>query len=449
MKKNIITIALVVSSILAGVYFTGVFYYQDRFPSQTHINQVDVAGMTLGEADKELEKADDWDKITIKSDKEKFLEIESKKADYKYVTSPELPKILKQQNEWAWPLSIFKDSEYKIPTSSDYNKDNVKSMIDTMEELDKKLLNAQVAYSDSDEAFVVEPHSYEIKLSREELFDLVIEIIEKRKNTLNIEKYIEEPDIFEDDESLALARDKANKLLDLKLKYDFGDREEVIDKSLLKDWIVVKEKEVDVDAEKVREYIVELAKKYDTFGSSRKFKTNTGNIITTNGGTYGWMTHRGKTTDALIQHIKAGEDKTIEPVYSYTALSRNSDDIGTSYVEIDLYQQMVYVYINGELKVKTPTVTGNIAQGHNTPRGVDAITYKQNGAVLRGEDYASPVKYWMPFNGDVGLHDADWRTSFGGDIYKTNGSHGCINLPPGNAKTIFDLVYPGMPVIVH
>ena len=229
----------------------------------------------------------------------------------------------------------------------------------------------------------------------------------------------------------------------------FCDKKEVIAKSLLKDWIELKEKEVDVDAEKVREYIVELAKKYDTFGSSRKFKTNTGNIITTNGGTYGWMTHRGKTTDALIQHIKAGEDKTIEPVYSYTALSRNSDDIGTSYVEIDLYQQMVYVYINGELKVKTPTVTGNIAQGHNTPRGVDAITYKQNGAVLRGEDYASPVKYWMPFNGDVGLHDADWRTSFGGDIYKTNGSHGCINLPPGNAKSIFDLVYPGMPVIVH
>ena len=55
----------------------------------------------------------------------------------------------------------------------------------------------------------------------------------------------------------------------------------------------------------------------------------------------------------------------------------------------------------------------------------------------------------MPFNGDVGLHDADWRSNFGGDIYKNNGSHGCINLPPGNAKTIFELVYPGMPVIVH
>ncbi len=288
-----------------------------------------------------------------------------------------------------------------------------------------------------------------MKLTKEELFNLVVENIDKRESELNIEKNIEQPAILKDDESLALARDKANRHLDMTLKYDFGDREELIDRSVLKDLIIVNGKELDVNAEKARAYVVGLAEKYDTFGKSRKFKTNTGNIINTSGGAYGWMTHRGKTTDALIQHIKAGENKTIEPVYSYTALSRNSDDIGDSYVEIDLNQQMVYVYIKGELKVKTPTVTGNVSKNHSTPRGVDAITYKQNGAVLRGEGYASPVKYWMPFNGDVGLHDADWRSSFGGDIYKSNGSHGCINLPPGNAKTIFDLVYPGMPVIVH
>lgn len=106
-------------------------------------------------------------------------------------------------------------------------------------------------------------------------------------------------------------------------------------------------------------------------------------------------------------------------------------------------------YIDGELKVKTPTVTGNVAKGHATPTGVDPVNYKQRNAVLRGPGYSSPFKYWVPFNGGIGLHDADWRTSFGGDIYKTNGSHGCINLPPNIAGQVYDLVYPGMPVVVY
>ena len=248
---------------------------------------------------------------------------------------------------------------------------------------------------------------------------------------------------------MVAAKNKANKYLNTTLKYDFEDREETIDHSLLKDWIVVNEREVDVDSEKAREYVEELAKKYDTYGKDRTFKTSTGESITTNGGTYGWMTHRGKTTAELIKHIKDGEDKTIKPVYSYKALVRDSNDIGNSYVEIDLKQQMVSVYVDGKLEIQTPTVTGNVSKGYDTPTGVFPLNYKTKDAVLRGDDYASPVKYWMPFNGNIGLHDADWRDSFGGYIYQNNGSHGCINLPPSNAKSVFDSMYPGMPVIVH
>ena len=46
-------------------------------------------------------------------------------------------------------------------------------------------------------------------------------------------------------------------------------------------------------------------------------------------------------------------------------------------------------------------------------------------------------------------HDADWRSSFGGEIYKTNGSHGCINLPPAKAAVLYDHVYKNMPIICH
>lgn len=435
--------------LIFALYLIGVLYYKDKFPNNVYVNEINIAGKTLINADIELGKADTWNKVIIKSDSKEFLEVKAEEIEYKYISTPDLPKILEEQNEWKWFLSIFKDSIYTAPILSDYNKDKVKNIIDDMEELDKKLLNANLVYSSSSDSFIIEPHSYEIILTREELFDLTAKAIEKRDSSINIDKYIEQPPIFEDDESLILEKNKANDYLNIKLKYNFGNREEFIDRSLLKDWIIINENKVDISPEKTKEYIVKLARKYDTYGKNRKFKTSTGKNITTNGGSYGWLIHRGKTVDDLIKHIKEKENKTIEPIYSFKTLIRDSDDFGNSYVEIDLEHQMVYVYINGKLKVETETVTGNTSKGYDTPTGVYPLNYKDTEAILVGEDYASPVKYWMPFNGNIGLHDADWRDEFGENIYETDGSHGCINLPPDNAKTIFNLVYPGMPVVVH
>ena len=123
--------------------------------------------------------------------------------------------------------------------------------------------------------------------------------------------------------------------------------------------------------------------------------------------------------------------------------------IGSSYVEIDLTQQHVWVYRGGEVAVSTDCVTGKAISGNNTPNGIFAIQFKQRDAILRGEDYETPVSYWMPFFQGVGLHDAGWRGSFGGDIYVRSGSHGCVNLPPSAAAQIFEVVYSGEPVIVY
>ena len=55
----------------------------------------------------------------------------------------------------------------------------------------------------------------------------------------------------------------------------------------------------------------------------------------------------------------------------------------------------------------------------------------------------------MPFNGNIGIHDAGWRNKFGGNIYLTNGSHGCINSPPNLANTIFNNIDASTPVICY
>ena len=127
---------------------------------------------------------------------------------------------------------------------------------------------------------------------------------------------------------------------------------------------------------------------------------------------------------------------------------------GQTCVEICLGEQNVYVYNGNTLVLSTPCVTGSVAGGHATPTGAYSIYLKEANRTLRGTNndgskYASFVNFWMPFNGGVGLHDATWRGAFGGQIYQTGGSHGCVNLPYDAAAALWNVAYVGMPVYVH
>ena len=184
-------------------------------------------------------------------------------------------------------------------------------------------------------------------------------------------------------------------------------------------------------------------------GKKREFKTTNDEIITIAEGAYGWWMNRADETQELIKQIKNGQSGERIPLYHAQAAQYGEDDIGDSYVEIDLTSQHLWVYVDGELVEDTDFVSGNVSNGNITPVGVYAITYKERNATLRGENYASKVSYWMPFNGNVGMHDASWRNSFGNDIYLTNGSHGCVNLPVNKAEVIFGYIEQGEPVIVY
>lgn len=77
---------------------------------------------------------------------------------------------------------------------------------------------------------------------------------------------------------------------------------------------------------------------------------------------------------------------------------------------MDLATQHLYFYKDGKVIIDSPFVSGNVSKNYTTPPGLFELYYKQTDRVLKGEDYATPVKYWMPFNGGIGLHDANWRS---------------------------------------
>lgn len=213
---------------------------------------------------------------------------------------------------------------------------------------------------------------------------------------------------------------------------------------------------VSVDAAKVADYVQGLRNKYDTPAGTQTWQSadGTAKSIKTD---YGWHIDQAKETEALIANIQSLQSVTREPVYASRAVQTEMPQWGKTFVEIDISSQHVYFYQDGNCVWDSKCVTGTATDPDRaTPTGVFALKYKQRDRVLRGRinpqtgkpSYESPVAYWMPFNGNIGLHDANWRSSFGGNIYLKSGSHGCINLPPKNAKTLYELITPGTVIVV-
>ena len=135
-------------------------------------------------------------------------------------------------------------------------------------------------------------------------------------------------------------------------------------------------------------------------------------------------------------------------------------DWGSRYVDVDLSEQYARMYDgSGSVIWESPIVSGKPTKsgsGSITPTGVYYITTKASPSVLKGfnddgSKYESHVTYWMPFiDNAVGLHDANWQSSFGGTRYRDGaGSHGCVNLPVGKAADLYGIIELTDVVVVH
>ena len=196
----------------------------------------------------------------------------------------------------------------------------------------------------------------------------------------------------------------------------------------------------------IRAEIETRIKGYDTVYAEKKLKTSNGEIFVSDKGTYGDKVNFDEEANFIYRMflLQASETQRL-PIYTLDL----PDEIGGTYIEISLEQQHLWYYENGELCMETDIVTGTKGK-HDTPIGFYYVSEKINGKYLRGDDYVTWVDKWMRLtNSGIGLHDADWRSSFGGKIYTYNGSHGCINLPPDFAYELYDRIERKICVIIY
>ncbi|MCR4589644.1 MAG: L,D-transpeptidase/peptidoglycan binding protein [Lachnospiraceae bacterium] len=453
-QNNIaLTVTIVFLALLLAVYLLGTFYFMGRFLPNSTFNEQTVARMTEEEAEELLTDEMSSYALTVVGREETGGTIKASEISLKPVFNGIIGECIDGQNPFTWPVSFFNFPEFHSESVVDYDENRLLASLSALGIFDNERppKDAYLSEYSNETGYTVIPEDPGTTLNRETTEKVVKEAVENLQPEVVLEEedcYLQ-PEVFQDDPSLTALRDNLNKFVQIKLTIDYGDNSETVDGELIGQWISVEGTEVTLDETKVKDYVDSLAKAHDTFGIAREFKTRSGETITVRGGNYGWWTDRPNTTTALIEAIYKGESGEFEPVYFSEAVTHGDSDIGDDYVEVDLDNQHVYVYKDGQMVVDSDCVSGKVSAGNYTPDGTYAITYKERDATLVGETYSSAVSYWMPFNGNIGMHDASWRSSFGGDIYITGGSHGCVNLPKKKAAEIFDYVEKGEPVIVY
>lgn len=452
--KKLLLIPAFTLAVAVTVYLAGVVYYKSHFQKGTNVYGTDVSQMEVKDFEEGLS---DYSLKVIQKDKDGMEfeeEFSSEELGVTVSSTDELVEIMNKQNEWLWPIhhsAVYAGKPTFIGCNPDKIKEAVKTLTNAKKKNTIKSKNAYISDYKKGKGYEIVEEVTGNELDIDAVADAVESAVKGLKPEINCEELglYKKPEVTSDNKKLVKTLNKLNKYTSTDITYEFGDNTEILDGDIINTWLSVKKGKVKLDEEKVSEFVASIRKKYDTIFRPRKFKTSYGQTITIAEGDYGWWTNTPQEIKELLNLIKKGKKGKRTPCYYQTADQYGKRDYGDTYVEVNLTAQHVILYKNGEIVLETDCVTGNSARGFDTPAGVYGITYKQRDATLNGENYSTPVSYWMPFNKNIGLHDAGWRSSFGGELYKTSGSHGCVNLPPEAAKKIYEIIETGTPVICY
>ncbi len=444
--------------VFCGVYLGFSFHYYDHFYDGTIIWGQDCSRLTVEEAKVLVDRAIETYQIELEERQDKKETLTAKELGINLLNDGSIETMLDQQKPYLWIQMLWRTFDFAKEVNLNISEDVFDNALQSLEALKEENtiapVNAYQKYDKETKKYIIVPEDEGATLDQSALKEAVYQAVLEKKTVFNLDEnncYVE-PEVREDNEELVELVNNYNVYMETRIEYDFGDRTEVVDGDRIHKWLKVgKENKVSLDESKVKDFVDMLVDKYSTVGTKRTFKTLSGKKVTVSGGTYGWTIDGEKEYKKLLSLIKKHKQTERKPVYSQTAWSRNKNDIGNTYIEIDLSKQHLWYYVKGKTLVSTSVVTGDVTKGRGTPTGVYYILYKQTDHVLRGTGYASHVDYWMPYMGDrgIGIHDASWRSSYGGSIYRGNGSHGCVNTPWSAVRQIFNNVESGCPVVVH
>ena len=451
------------------VAYLGKQWNRTTFFDKTTINGFDVSEKTPEEIVPTLVQAYSAPKVHVKEgDKEEAvysLADLGYTVDQSKLTAGLRDALAKQRTSITILLDGMmngNDFEVTIPFAFDQNKLN--QTVTSAGFADKRVENqdAFLSYDEAGKTYSITPEVQGTMLNDPDVQSLVKTETDKLVRSTEPAKDITvqipadfyiKPDVLSTDPTLNLQMNTYNSYDQAVITYDFGSQKESIDWNTIKDWVFFQDGQGYLSEEKMRAYVTSIAAKYNTIYYTRTFTTTGGAQVTfeEHENNYGYLVDEEGEYQQLLADIQSNTTVEREPIYTYSGVGRDGVNDMTEYVEVSISQQHLWFYKDGALVIDSPVVTGCVAKKTETQTGIFPIAYKESPATLipANETNGTPVQYWMPFFDGQGLHDATWRSSFGGNIYQTNGSHGCVNLPPAVAEVIFNNVDTGAPVVLY
>lgn len=457
--RLLLAVFLIIIIMLALVYFTGVVFFRTHYPFRTTFLGYDVSQRELDAVEECMQEETNARRLTI-------LEMDGAQEVIDLAADIDYRRTVREPAEgwnpasvsWRWPLSLYEENDLSDTEEITYSREKLEDFVAGMDAMDPaNVTPPSDAYLEwQDGVCVIVPAVDGNKLYPHRVLDALKNAIENDIYTVDLaaEDCYEKAYIRSDNEHLLYVLGRYKSINFQQIEIDMtGEIITLTPDDVLSFYRTVLGGELVLREDAVAAFVQELKDRYDTYERKRPFVNRYGNEISvgTKADTYGFKMDLDATIALLTETLDSQERLAqIEPVWINAGKTRleNGSDIGGTYIEISISDQYLWAFIDGERVMGTDIVTGN-AGDHDTPRGVFRILYKERDATLVGEDYSSFVSYWMPITwGGVGMHDATWRGSFGGSIYKSNGSHGCINMPTWAARQLYNSFSSGTPVVI-
>lgn len=458
MKKLLVVLSTIVLVVVG--YLGGVYYYSNKFVANSYYGQVEVSGLTVAQAIEKIEREINAQDISIKEGDKTVAKVKLGDAEVTYDLKKSVTNAYNAQNPAMWLVNFVQGSHYDGVTGTMVKIDTEKlqSLLESqgLENEERKVpTDAKIAYSETEGYKVVNG-----KIGTQVDFALlgaqIVNQAGKGATSVDLTQSYLQPTIDEKSETITSVMDGIHHISDKKITLKIAGEQVMIPSKLIESWIYFDDaNKLVLDEALVASYLDELNEKYSTFDKERKFKSTLQGEVTVPPGILGWKIDTEQELPQLIADLQGSKmTVTREPaIYSTGGVPNAKDDIGDNYVEVDITNQMMYLYKNGKSVLSSDVVTGQ--PDAPTVPGANVVIEMLTDTKLRGynpfykKEYAVDVNYWIRFDNNAqGIHDAPWQSQFGGDTYTWSGSLGCVNTPYDNVAYIYENVDYGTPVIV-
>ncbi len=494
-KRGILYIILALSvGVCAVLYLLLGFYYTDSFSYGTWINHVYCTGKSADEANLELKNHSFFNGMIVKGMNDQSFFIDSSAIDFTVDYKDELQQMLDRQNPLAWGINLFASKNREIVGNPTFDEEKLKALLSTWAIFDTQDKDLYELKKNDEGYYLVE--NEEVTANFDKFYENIKAGLYNKQYALDLsddENLYDKLEASEEDEKLYSLYEKIEKVQKLKASIKIGESVVSAKPSSVSDWMVTIDELTKVQNEmesednpgngmfltgntvtkfpdkykiednfvtdesgnillscsKIYEFLAKNLSYMDTNKCIDRFQKDGKGLIYVSGDKSGKLYDLSTEYANFIESATGEGPEQSEVTFPSKSFVIDGAELGNEYILVDMGNQHLRYFKNGKAKIEYDIVTGNIGLGRGTPVGLFHIYNKRYHTILRGDDYASYVNYWLGVNKGIGIHDATWRKDFGGEIYKHAGSHGCINSPLELMEKLYETVEVGIPVLLY